>query len=844
MALLVLILALVVLREELREYRYHEIVQAARRIPARRILVAALATVLSYATLVLYDALALRYVRRPLPLRRLAFGSFIAYALSQTLGFPLLTGGSVRLRFWTAWGLSASEIAQGIGFAGTTFTLGLVALGGAALLAEPVPNTEFLGISLVALRPIGAVLVLGALAYVTWAIIRGGRVIRLWGWEFAIPSGRQAVAQLGVATLDWAVAAAVLYALLPASQPLSFVTFAGAFVLAQVLGVVSHVPGGLGVFETIMVLLLRGNVPADRLLGALVVYRIVYYFAPFVAAVLLLSSYEALRRRVAIAKGAGIIGSVTARWVPAVLPVVLSVSTFVAGAVLLFSGATPSLHPRVATLHSLVPLGLIEISHFTASIAGAALLVLAWAIRRRLDAAYALTIAVLLLGIVTSLLKGLDWEEALLLAAVLAAVVPSRHVFYRRAALTAEPFTPTWIVAVTGVVGITIWLGVFSYQHVEYSHSLWWRFTARGDAPRFLRATAGASIALLLVAWYRLLAPARAEPELPSGEELKHARTIVAQSASTTANLALLGDKALMFSDHGDAFIMYGVEGRSWVALGDPVGSDEDSAEVAWRFREEADRHGAWTVFYEVGVERLPLYLDLGLTLTKLGEEAHVDLRTFSMEGGSRKNMRRNQREFAKAGATFEIAPREEVPSLLPALRCVSDSWLTSKNTREKGFSLGRFDDEYLKNFPVALVRLKGEVVAFANLWLSGGHAEVSPDLMRFSEKAPPAVMDYLFVELILWAQAQGYENFNLGMAPLSGLADRRLAPLRHRAGSLLFKHAEHFYNFQGLRQYKEKYDPIWTPRYLASPGGLILPRVVTNVASLVSRGITGLIRK
>ena len=104
--------------------------------------------------------------------------------------------------------------------------------------------------------------------------------------------------------------------------------------------------------------------------------------------------------------------------------------------------------------------------------------------------------------------------------------------------------------------------------------------------------------------------------------------------------------------------------------------------------------------------------------------------------------------------------------------------------------------------------------------------------------------MDYLFIELMLWGKQQGYNWFSLGMAPMSGLEDRMLAPLWHKVGTFVFRHGEHFYNFQGLRQYKEKFDPVWQPKYLACRGGLILPRILANVATLISGGIKGVVMK
>jgi phosphatidylglycerol lysyltransferase len=141
-------------------------------------------------------------------------------------------------------------------------------------------------------------------------------------------------------------------------------------------------------------------------------------------------------------------------------------------------------------------------------------------------------------------------------------------------------------------------------------------------------------------------------------------------------------------------------------------------------------------------------------------------------------------------------------------------------------------------------VRSKQEIVAFANVLQGAEKYELSVDLMRHLPSIQGGIMDYLFVELMLWGKKEGFEWFNLGMAPLSGLQDSVLAPLWERTGAFVFEHGEHFYNFQGLRQYKEKFVPVWEPKYLATRGGLMLPRILTNVASLISAGPKGIVSK
>jgi phosphatidylglycerol lysyltransferase len=278
--------------------------------------------------------------------------------------------------------------------------------------------------------------------------------------------------------------------------------------------------------------------------------------------------------------------------------------------------------------------------------------------------------------------------------------------------------------------------------------------------------------------------------------------------------------------------------------MGDPVGPPSVRRELVWSFRELADANGHLAVFYEVSSENLPLYLDLGLALLKLGESARVRLEGFSLDGSLRKPLRYAQRRVEREGGRFEVVPPAGVPALLDELDAVSREWLDAKRTREKGFSLGYFDRAYLSRLPVALVRRDDRIVAFANLWLAGEREEVSVDLMRHVRDAPPGVMEYLFAELMLWSRDQGYAWFDLGMAPLSGLETRALAPLWSRLGAQVFRHGERFYNFRGLRAYKEKFDPVWEPIYLAAPGGIALPGVLRSVAALISGGLSGVVKR
>jgi phosphatidylglycerol lysyltransferase len=840
--LMLFLIALGILHHALRDYHYYDIVHSLEHMPISQMVMAVFLTVVSYLALTGYDALAVRSIQHPLPYAKIALTSFVGYVFSYNIGssfFSMLSAGAVRYRLYSLWGLAAPEIARVVAFCVLTFWVGLLTLGGLVFLFKPVEIAGLFHLPFAAVRPMGVLLIGMVGGYLLWSALRR-RPVTIRGWEFALPPLHISLLQVAISAADWALAGSVFYALLPSSADLSFPSVLSVFLLAQIAGLISTVPGGLGVFEAVVLHLLAPAIPAASVVGVLLAYRVIYYLFPLAVGAVLFGSYELLRKKEEMVKVPRFIG----KWVPEVIPHVLALTSFVGGVILLVSGATPTLETRLGWIQDFIPLPMMELSHFLGSLAGLGLLLLARGLQQRLDAAYFLTILLLGAGIIASLLKGLDYEEAIALTLMLVVLLPSRRYFYRQTSLINEWFTPHWIAAIMLVLLGTTWIGLFSYKHTEYSSELWWQFSLHGDAPRFLRATVGVISVAVFFAVARLLRSAPPEPAPPTAAELEKAHAIVTGARKTYAHLALLGDKTLLFNDQATALIMYAVAGRSWVAMGDPVGPDQERVELAWRFHELCDRHGGWTVFYQVSQEYLHLYLDLGLTLLKLGEEARVLLSDFSMEGADRRGARHLQHKVEKEGCAFEIVPSEGVLALLPELKQISEAWLTEKHTREKRFSLGYFHEPYLQWFPMGIVRKESRIVAFANV-LAGAHKEeLSVDLVRYLPDAPYGVMDYLLTQLILWGKEQEYQWFNLGMAPLSGLENHPLAPLWSKIGAFVFHHGEHFYNFQGLRQYKEKFDPRWVPKYLASPGGLSLPLIFTDIASLIGGGLKGIVAK
>ena len=531
----------------------------------------------------------------------------------------------------------------------------------------------------------------------------------------------------------------------------------------------------------------------------------------------------------------------------AAAPTLAAIAAAASGLMLLASGATPSDPSRLVELLKVTPTVLIEISHFLSSILGLVLILLAFGLRSRLDAAWSASLFTLMAAAALAPFKGFNWEEAAVLIGCTLVILPLHNAFPRVAGLSRMEVTPGWLVSAAAALGGAAVLGWWSFAHADYAGESIWRVMADQDLTRAIRATGGAALALLLFGVWRLFAmPATPQVVGDDDPDFDRVRAILraAEWAQPDSNLALLGDKRFLFSPSGETFLMFGVRGRSWIAMDGPVGRLSERMELLWRFRELADAHAARPALYGIGPEDLPDCVELGFSIQKIGEAAAVPLDGFSLAGRRREVLRRNWRKAGEGGATFEVIPPEGVPDLLAEFRAISDAWLALHFGGEKSFSLGGFVPRYVAEFPVAVVRSEGKIVAFATLWPTASRRALSMDLMRYNEAAPKNIMDFLFVELFEWGRIQGYQAFDFGAAPLAGLEDRPLAPVLSRVGRLLFERGEEIYNFRGVRRYKDKYDPLWQPRYIAAPHGWQIPMLMADVGLLSSGGMAGLTRR
>ena len=521
-------------------------------------------------------------------------------------------------------------------------------------------------------------------------------------------------------------------------------------------------------------------------------------------------------------------------------------AAFIVGAVAIIALAAPSL-PHAAHLDVLDAF-FAEFPEISASLGGALLMSLAPALRQRIDTAWAVALCLFLAMALYAYLRHDEPIAASIAALAAIALGMSRRAFYRHSRLTQlAPNRPiAFAIAIAiglGVITLLLWAG----EQPRFASAPWWSLITGPHLGRPGRALLITAIACaVLLAWRYLWSRPRGAPAPPAADDIERARAICENAEQTRpdAALAFTGDKSFIFVE--GAFLPVARGGASLIAMGGPVG-----ARAAWRnafveLRAEAERLSLRPVVYAAPPECLPDLLDVGFRIEKVGENAIIDLARFSLTGAAKQNLRTTRRKFVeRANGHFEMLEPPHPETLWRALAPISQAWLETHGGTEKSFSLGRFDPDYMRDHAIACVRVSNKLVAFANIWMTADKTRAALDLMRFDPaSAPNGVMDFLITETLLWAKTNGFQDFDLGMAPLAGLSDDQYAPLFARLGRIIYERGDSFYAFQGLRKYKEKFAPQWEPRYIAGTGTFSMPLVLADVAVLTSGGVDRLLTR
>lgn len=519
-------------------------------------------------------------------------------------------------------------------------------------------------------------------------------------------------------------------------------------------------------------------------------------------------------------------------------PIVASFLAFLAGAATIIAAANPSDHPRAVDAISLIA---VEAPSIVAALVGIAQMALADGLRRRVDASMWAASLLSLFAAAYFILHHERLLDAALQISFAGGLIFFRRSFYRRARAFSIRMPPVWFAAVAGTlllaaIGAVLWAAT----HPAFRTAPWQALLTDPIIGRAGRPIAVASAAFFCLVIWRYVASAKRTPPAQAGpDDFSRAWTALegAVDAAPEAILAFSGDLSFLFSPSGRSFIAYAAFGSSLFALGGPVGLVDERRSLLAAFCERADRDNLKPVIYAAPVPLLPDLLDLGFKVEKIGENAVIDLAQFSLAGKARESIRYANRKLTQRdGAHFEMHAPPHGAELIERLRPISNAWLQHQKSAEKRFSLGRFEPQLLDRCLVAEATIGGRAVAFGTILATPDKTRAALDLMRYDPAiAPPATMDFLLSEILLWAKEAGFQRFDLSMAPLSGLAEERFAPLFARLGRMIFEQGGRWYNFEGLRKFKEKYKPDWEPRYLAARGAFSLPVALAEVAMLTN---------
>jgi phosphatidylglycerol lysyltransferase len=769
--------------------------------------------------------------------------AFVANSLANVLNLSGAVGSGVRL---LGFSTRRIELARGgalIGLQVLSLPLGLSLLIIATLAAGSLPIAPT-----ATTRGFAIAILIAAACYLpAFFFLTSRRKLMRWLPHGAgLPPLRLKLALAGLSLLDWVLSASVLYGCLYISGAhVKPGPMLASFAAAQALGLLSLIPGGLGVFDTLMTLaLVSGGYDNAQVLSGLFLFRIAYYLLPLLAGLFLGSGMLAGRipgmARLALRLRThplfGLLG-LPASLLAGIGIRILAALTFGAGLVLLGSAAIPAVREHIEFVRAHLPLATVESSYLLSILTGVLLLGLGRGIDGRLRVAYRLTLWVLVIGAVLAVTKGLHFGEALFLLAVAALLRTRKREFTHRAMSLTSLTTFTWLSGLLLVVCAFFALGVWAVLGDD-SFDLWY-FGAGEHSSRMARGSFAALLGVLSYLIWQSFAVRRPPLKLPDRKELEGAHAVYMEhGGGEFAHLSFMGDKHLFWSADRHAVVAYGAVRDRLVALGSPCGPEPAIKRAILDFRHFAATQDRVPLFYEVLEPDLSLYHDLGFDLFKLGELATIRLAEFTLVGKRWEDLRQAVNRSVKERLTFELVEPPFDTALLTDLENVSATWLAEKGAHEKSFSLGRFDVDYFSWSPLALVRREDRLIAFANVLPPyGPNGTASVDLMRHAEGVPRGTMDFLFARVMQWAKEQGHARFSHGMAPLSAVGDNPYARINERLAALAFQYGGRFYNYQGLRRYKEKFLPEWTGAYLAYPRGLWVPGLLIDIAALVAGG-------
>ncbi|WP_257984481.1 bifunctional lysylphosphatidylglycerol flippase/synthetase MprF [Neobacillus cucumis] len=781
-------------------------------------------TFVAVLPMVLYDVILVKILKLKVTKRELLEQSFIANSFSNLLGFGGLIGAMLRTYFFHKLERDKRKLL------GVIATVSLFYLTGISFLSWFVTIHDRNFPLFVDTR------------WLYFAVLGVGMYLPVFLFIHIFKSGKEnqriltlkaSIELIIVSVIEWfAVFAAIFVLTKILGIHIAFFDLFPVYIVAACAGIISMIPGGLGSFDLVFLWGMQElHIPEEKVLVLLLFYRIGYYFIPFLISLVFFIRLYWQRWNL-------LWNNIPKAVLQGLSHVILTMLVFLSGLILLLSASVPGIMSRLRIAQELLSFPIINVSHQLSVAAGFLLLGLSRGIEYSVKRTYDLTMLALILAALFSIFKGIDYEEAAFLIIVALLLRMSKGQFYR------ESYVLTWgktIFDVTIVLIVTsmyILIGYFNLPNSKITiPKKFIPYVIVDYRDLFSSAFIGLIIAFgILFIGYLISVPKKWKLESSKDHEDKIINHFSVYPGKVLSHLIFLHDKYIFWNEKKNVLISFQKYADKLIILGDPVGEKQEFSSAIEEFQETADLHGYTPVFYQVSDDMLPYLHGHGFAFFKLGEEAFVDLETFSLKGNKMKGLRALKYKFNGEKYYFDVLYPPYSNDLMEELREISDEWLLGG--KEKGFSIGFFDENYLNKAPIAIVKDENDqILGFMSIMcVYDDFKTVSVDLMRFKQSAPDGLIDFLFLSLIDWAMGEGYQRFNMGMAPLSNVGLSKFSFLSEKIAAQIFLHGHFIYHFKGLRKFKEKYTDSWESKYLAYRRKSSLPIIMAQITLLISK--------
>jgi len=803
--------------------------QIMRSIPLKWIMLFLILGITASYSMVLYDVFAMKAFQYDIEKGDLLSISFVSNSLNTLLGLGGLTGASVKSLLLKKRNIELKELISYNTLLVTSATTGLAFFAILTLF-------NYRNISSLLNQHIWlwACLIGYSLYLVIYFFLE--RIVKKFNdWSITFGSSKLMKLRfnlLAVSIMEWALAGILFYSLASYfHKDLIFMNIMSLFVIASIAGILSFLPGGVGSFDLIAIIGLQlvGLTPNESL-TAVILYRIFYYFVPSGTAIIVFS-LQVLKK--AEEKGSVIKSNAYGQFVAALMAIVV----FTCGLVLLISALTPSLISRSRLITEVASVTFLQYSRSISIAIGLMLLITSKEIFFRVKRAYHVVMILLFAGGIFTFIKGFDIEEFLFILVSMSIIRLSKTNFYRR----SIPIKMSTLI--TQALGVFVLL----IGYLRVSHFLFFTYIKKFHYPQLVfkdfstfvhsGVIAYTLFIIFIIAWYVKREKIDEDFRFQGVDEQKIQQFWKKYKGHHLSHLIYLGDKQLFWAADSQVLIAYAKYSDKAVVLGDPMGEESLISEGIQEFQMFLDLYGYRAAFYEVDEKNLSMYHDNGYYFFKLGEEAIVDLQAFEMAGSNRRSFRNTLKRFEKDGFDFEVVQPPFDDAFLDKLEFISEEWLGKRN--EMGFSIGWFDRAYLQKAPIAIVRnlSRNEIIAFVSLMYRDPQKDIiGIDLMRFKNDVPNSTMDFIFTQLLVHFKESGYNHFSFGLAPLAKVGSAPRSHWTEKIAHFVSKHGKPIYSFEGLRKFKDKFDPDWEPRYLAYPQLMSLPVLLIEISLLVNK--------